>query len=461
MDQDLEDFMRGRGISDTQINKLLEEKMDKEVVTPAETENPSTMPIEMSPAQKSDIQDSQDFLDSPICFEGHYTDGEISFDIPVHSEMPILTEAENATAVVVDDDTMPQNEGPSVVSMAALNDATTEKSPYSVEMIVHMGTSSFFEVMSYFKDPEISDKLITITRILSNGEREIAEDTGGVLRDVLTEFWQTFYQMCTVGREVKVPALRHDLGETEWQAIGRVLLYGFKYTGYWPIKLSKAFLFSVICSNEEEVKSCLLEDFWKFVTKPDMEVLHQAYENYTQVDEDELLDCLETYECRAKPKEDNIRSVILEIAHTQLIQKPTFVGNCMRECLLDAKINPNKIEEIYSNVYPTSRRVIKSFKFPEFMDAMESEVAKHIKRYVKDADGDKLGQFLRYCTGSDLLTVPQISVEFSSLTGFQRRPVAHTCGCVLQLPRLYESYMDFRYEFDNILNQNIWVMDIV
>ena len=61
--------------------------------------------------------------------------------------------------------------------------------------------------------------------------------------------------------------------------------------------------------------------------------------------------------------------------------------------------------------------------------------------------------------------------------GLQRRPAAHTCSCMLQISKFYESFMDFRTEFDNYLgdglrldicmefdnvnNAILWVIDFV
>ena len=36
----------------------------------------------------------------------------------------------------------------------------------------------------------------------------MAEDTGGLLRDLLSEFWTSFYDVCILGREAKVPSLK-------------------------------------------------------------------------------------------------------------------------------------------------------------------------------------------------------------------------------------------------------------
>ncbi len=74
-------------------------------------------------------------------------------------------------------------------------------------------------------------------------------------------------------------------------------------------------------------------------------------------------------------------------------------------------------------------------------------------------DLSELKKFLRFCTGADIMIVPKIEVNFTDLAGFERRPIAHTCGCILELPRNYENYPTFRSEFKNLLSSNIWVMD--
>jgi len=56
----------------------------------------------------------------------------------------------------------------------------------------------------------------------------------------------------------------------------------------------------------------------------------------------------------------------------------------------------------------------------------------------------------------------KISVRFvAPTTLFRRSPVAHTCGCVLELQDNYESMQELREEFDSIFHAGVWVMDIV
>ena len=67
-----------------------------------------------------------------------------------------------------------------------------------------------------------------------------------------------------------------------------------------------------------------------------------------------------------------------------------------------------------------------------------------LKRFVKDLDSSKLKSFLRFITGSDVICVESITVLLTFLDGLKRRPVARTCGSVLELPSTYSSFPELR-----------------
>lgn len=78
--------------------------------------------------------------------------------------------------------------------------------------------------------------------LLPNGCKEAAYDGGGVFRDALSEFWQTFYDKCTEGTDYKIPVIREDFNETKWESIAKILLKGWDDVKYFPIKLAPAFI---------------------------------------------------------------------------------------------------------------------------------------------------------------------------------------------------------------------------
>ena len=63
--------------------------------------------------------------------------------------------------------------------------------------------------------------------------------------------------------------------------------------------------------------------------------------------------------------------------------------------------------------------------FPAGMTQKKAEVSQHLKRYVRELNEEKLGRFLRFCTGSDLFVSGHIKVEFAVQSSFTRRPTAH------------------------------------
>ena len=66
---------------------------------------------------------------------------------------------------------------------------------------------------------------------------------------------------------------------------------------------------------------------------------------------------------------------------------------------------------------------------------------------------------------SNLIVVPKLHIRFISVaSSTERRPIAHTCGCVLELPAEengYDSYLNLREEFNSILMSGYLQMDFV
>ena len=97
-------------------------------------------------------------------------------------------------------------------------------------------------------------------------------------------------------------------------------------------------------------------------------------------------------------------------------------------------------------------------------DKSESDSFKYLKRYIREIDMDTK-MLLRFLTASDLMLYNsegnffKIQVKIVDLEGIARRPVAYTCGRVLDLSRMYKSYPIFKSEMNAVLNSNIWVMD--
>ena len=276
--------------------------------------------------------------------------------------------------------------------------------------------------------------MLNITVINANGHTEKGEGEG-VLRDVLTHFWHEFFTTLSIGGTEKTPHIRHDLQKPEWQAIARVLVFGYKNAKYFPVQLSQAFILCCLFGEDSMDKEFLLKSYRCYVAPDDRKVLDMAMAQSKDFDfnDEDLLDFLSANRCFKAPTAENIASIIFELAHQELIQKPRYITNCWSPVLKLLQSGPDStfktpagVVELYEKKHPTAKKVNKLFHADMSSDAERPSM--HHLRYVKSLKGKALERFLHFTTGSDVLTCDSIEILFTKLDGFQRRPIVHTCG---------------------------------
>ncbi|XP_062399900.1 uncharacterized protein LOC134089473 [Sardina pilchardus] len=324
-------------------------------------------------------------------------------------------------------------------------------------LVVHRG-QILRELISHFCDESIMLDDVYIQVVLPNGRLEKAVDEGGVLRDVLTEFWQDFYEQCTLGNAFKVPFLRHDFGKQQWESIGRIILLGWRKEKYLPIKMAPVILEQAALGC---VTSNLVDIFLRYVTESERMVFQSCRSDFESVDQEELLEVMDLHSCRRVPTADNFEQLLEELAHQKLIQEPAFVIEQWSNVMAPFRSELEGISVAYEHLHPTLRKLMRSLSYPTTMNPQQKQIGKYLGTYLRESDTQHLSLFLRFCTGSDLFLGKSISVTFTQLQGMQRRPIAHTCGCYLELPIDYDNYPDFRHEFNKVLESGMWEMDII
>ncbi|XP_060907364.1 uncharacterized protein LOC132984496 [Labrus mixtus] len=324
-------------------------------------------------------------------------------------------------------------------------------------VVLHRG-QILKELIQVFSEERIMEDNLYFQVILPDGMLEKAVDDGGVLRDVLSEFWNDFYEQCTLGNVFKVPYLRHDFREQEWESVGRIITFGWKKEKYLPVKLAPMLLEQALLGF---VESDIVSIFFKYVSESERVILESCRLHFEDVDQEELLEIMDIHNCRRLPTADNIEQILKELAHQKLIQEPSFVIKHWKKMLRPIRSEFKGISAIYEELQPTSQKIMRSIIYPSTQNAKEKQIVKYVSTYLRESDTQHLSFFLRFCTGSDLFTGKSITVTFSQLQGFQRRPVAHTCGCFLELPVSYDSYPEFRHEMNKVLESSVWVMDII
>ncbi|XP_044182403.1 uncharacterized protein LOC122963139 [Acropora millepora] len=320
-------------------------------------------------------------------------------------------------------------------------------------------------LIEVFKDPEILQVNLDVTLIGDNGKEEEGKGAG-VFRDTLSSFWSQFFNSLTVGTQEKVPAIRHDYQRAEWEAIARILMYGYIKERYFPLPLSRAFVALCLFGEESMTSDFLLSSFKLYISEDERETLQKCLEEKIEDEYDDVLDFLSNYKCYRSPTQENILQIVSELAHQEIIQKPRYVMNCWAPILKPMISLPDfqsvvTLENLYDIKRPTAKKILKLIKSEPATD-QERQCLDHLKKYIRSLQGKSLSLFLQFITGSDIISCDTIEVAFSALDGASRRPVAHTCGPLLEIPSSYQSYNELSEEFSELLqHKEAWHFNIV
>ena len=149
-------------------------------------------------------------------------------------------------------------------------------------------------------------------------KKEAASDNGGVYRDCLSEFWQSINEQYTIGSRTKLPYIRHDLTLDHWKAIAKIIVSGYNDQHYFPVTFVPIFMYECMLHHYDDAE--LLSNFLEFIPDFEKAILQKALLDYKSVENEELLEVLETHEVKKLVTDCNLYSVLLEVAHKELVQ---------------------------------------------------------------------------------------------------------------------------------------------
>jgi hypothetical protein len=268
-----------------------------------------------------------------------------------------------------------------------------------IELKLHRG-NVMKEMIKFFEEsPAFNHRCSTIhvKMILPDGKEELAEDSGGVLRDALSEFWTSFEKACMSGDAMKVPAISPNMNDKQWAAVARIIVCGYYYQDYLPLHVSPVFM-QYACQGDQTPKDILIGQYLQFLAENERKTLKSALHTFNETDEDDLIDLLSDHEVGKLPTKENIHEIAHSMAHTELIQSPSFVAEVWRPILRKdlVPILKKPIGQLLEDMIPTFKAVWGSLSFEDGYDG----VKKHLKKYLKDSTTDTLCLFLRFVTGT-------------------------------------------------------------
>ena len=340
-----------------------------------------------------------------------------------------------------------------------LDDAGIPSDTKALQICLHRSNIQA-EMIALFKTPEILSIQLKVTFV-----EELGVDARGVSREAYSAFWNSFFNTSADGEDYRVPSLNPEYGLEEWLSIGRILSKGYSDHNIFPVQLAPAFLIAVMFGEETVSTEDLLETFLLFLSPLERATVKQALQGDVLSDDEQDIfeDILDREGCHSIPKGENVRPTIYQLAHKVIIQKSMYALEGMRKVVRDALHSAfpdvNSIKIMYGSLKPTPKKVCDLLAAnPQTRE--EAQSLRFLQQYIRAQNEEGLGTLLRFLTASPVMTATQISVQFTNTTGLARRPVAHTCGPMLELPTSYTSYRDFRSEWQAVLSSGYLAMDI-
>ncbi|KAM4562116.1 uncharacterized protein PAE49_010719 isoform 1-T2 [Odontesthes bonariensis] len=236
------------------------------------------------------------------------------------------------------------------------------------------------ELIAQFKDEAMMTYSVKYSFI-----DEMGADADGVSRDVYAAFWTEFLDCAAEGADVRVPSLSPKWQEEEWKSVGRILAKGLKDHGYFPFRLAQAFTAAVTFGEHSVSPDLLFDSLMLYLSQSERDLLSTALqEAVVGDDEEELLDLMDRMGVRTVPTQDNLRAVLVQVAHKQMIQHPAIkevAGPILRKFFPSVQ----DMKKLYEDIKPTTRKVIKMITASPATSA-ENQSLQFLHQYIRGLD---------------------------------------------------------------------------
>ena len=273
------------------------------------------------------------------------------------------------------------------------------------------------------------------------------------------------------GGTTYIPVVHPHANLSHYSILGAILSHGFMSCGFLPIQLSFPVIANTLLGCDVVIPDgIIIESFIDFISSYESSIFHQAlkYQGATFPPElqESLMSILGRMGCRKIPTPGQIKKLITDVAHYELCIKPSSAMHSLRAGV-PAEYYPfwkdfsvQKLYGLYKALNITPESVINSLTISDELNANQSRVFSYLKTFIGNLADRDLTNFARFVTGSSVMLDKTISVSFNSTVGLARRPISHTCSCILELSTTYLTYPVFGEEFLTILRSDIaWPMD--
>jgi len=328
------------------------------------------------------------------------------------------------------------------------------------------------DMLQFYSNNDTVDSILSV-----RFKDEPAIDFDGVKREAFTLFWEKAFPLYFEGTASYVSRISPSIEESIYISLGRILSHGYVMAGVFPTLINKVFFSIILCGKDSVSDEDFLEGFLEYVSSYDSIKLKKILEEcsgdkLSRVSTDFLIALLSEFGVTKMLNVNNLKSIIISVAKTELFSKTIMAANAIKEGLCKGaqgkmwlSATPELVNDLNKSLQVTTEKMISLISIHDSYDLTKGKevVLTYFKRYVRDLDGRELARFLRFITGSSALAVSSIKVIFHTHVGTLPHISVHACSAVVDLPSCgYDSFSDFRSQMNEVLNNaDTWKFSLV
>ena len=299
-------------------------------------------------------------------------------------------------------------------------------------------------------------------------------DIGGVTRDAFLAFFEDVYVHLFDGTCLLHPAVHASNNMPTYSVLGGITSHAYLVARVFPDKVAFPCLVAALLGPECTVPDRILQEtFISSLSIHEALIVMNALSlrglTFTNCVKTELMSILSCHGCRAIPQPFTLVQLLVQGSRYTFLIQPAAALHIMNGGIPSKhlpfwkRMTVDNFYSIYSSLSVSKAKILNLLIEPKFLSVPEDEVYQYLKRFIGNMSGDELRTFLRFVTGSLVISVLNIDVIFNSLNSLGRRPVSHTCSATLELSSTYKSLPEFVAEFCAVLSDPVysWRMDAV
>ena len=275
------------------------------------------------------------------------------------------------------------------------------------------------------------------------------------------------------GAKALTPMIHPGLDMSTFPIIGRITSHGYLACGFLPVSIALPSLISMLLGPTVTIPAeMIIQSFTDFVSDVERLTLNAALSSstpFTPAVAKDLVNILSRFGCRIVPTFSTLSKLIEQVARYEFCSKPAAAialvnsGIPLNQEPFWEKMSASDTHILFYEMAVPPSKVLSLLEFGVLTNESESRVCNYLTTMIGNMQVTELSLFLRFVTGASVCIVSKMNVDFNALSGFSRRPIAHTCDSVLELPTSYTNYDEFYGEFRAVLdttNENFsWQMD--